>query len=263
MTSALARENRWEAAMHIELQRFMATHYRMFNPLWKIYFPLRTGVIHQPLPASVSTNAFSDIYNSNYWGSQESVSGQGSTLKYTAPLRQALPRLLAQYDVKSILDAPCGDFNWMRHVELADVDYTGGDVVPELVSKLQTEFGTNARHFIPCDILNGPIPKVDLWICRDVLFHFRHREIIKVLKLAASSEIKYLLTTTYSYFDENVDLDRTGGFRVINLQQPPFSLPKPLTRIDDFVVPAIPRYLALWSREQIVKALANAPSHLN
>ena len=66
-----------------------------------------------------------------------------------------------------------------------------------------------------------------------------------------------------SYFDENVDLDRSGGFRVINLQQPPFSLPKPLTRIDDFVVPAIPRYLALWSREQIVKAVANATSHLN
>lgn len=74
------------------------------------------------------------------------------------------------------------------------------------------------------------------------------------------SDIKYLLTTTYSYFDENVDLDRTGGFRVINLQRPPFCLPKPLIRIDDFVVPAIPRYLALWSREQIAKALAEVTS---
>lgn len=238
----------------------MATHYRMFNPLWKIYFPLRTGVVHQPLRASVSTDTFSDIYNTNYWGSQESVSGQGSTLRYTAPLRRALPPLLAQFGVKSILDAPCGDFNWMRHVELDGVHYTGGDVVPELVSKLQAEFGTNARSFIRCDIIDGPIPKADLWICRDVLFHFRYREIIKVLKLAANSDIKYLLTTTYSYFDENVDLDRTGGFRVINLQRPPFCLPKPLTRIDDFVVPAIPRYLALWSREQIAKALAEVTS---
>lgn len=238
----------------------MATHYRMFNPLWKIYFPLRTGVVHQPLRASVSTDTFSDIYNTNYWGSQESVSGQGSTLKYTAPLRRALPQLLAQFGVKSMLDAPCGDFNWMKHVELDGVHYTGGDVVPELVSKLQAEFGTNARSFMRSDIINGPIPKADLWICRDVLFHFRHREIIKVLKLAANSDIKYLLTTTYSYFEENVDLDRTGGFRVINLQRAPFCLPKPLTRIDDFVVPAIPRYLALWSREQIAKAMADVTS---
>lgn len=221
---------------------------------------MRTGVVHQPLRASVSTDTFSDIYNTNYWGSQESVSGQGSTLNYTAPLRRALPQLLAQFGVKSILDAPCGDFNWMKHVELDGVHYTGGDVVPELVSKLQAEFGTNARSFIRCDIINGPIPKADLWICRDVLFHFRYREIIKVLKLAANSDIKYLLTTTYSYFDENVDLDRTGGFRVINLQRPPFCLPKPLIRIDDFVVPAIPRYLALWSREQIAKATAEVTS---
>jgi len=57
---------------------------------------------------------FTEIYKSNYWGSKESVSGIGSTLIYTENLRSKLPDLFQLYSIKSIFDAPCGDFNWMK-----------------------------------------------------------------------------------------------------------------------------------------------------
>jgi hypothetical protein len=33
-----------------------------------------------------------------------------------------------------MLDAPCGDFNWMKEVDLSAVHYTGGDIVEPLVN---------------------------------------------------------------------------------------------------------------------------------
>src|SRR4051812_27850000 len=62
---------------------------------------------------------FSDIYRNNSWGDAESVSGRGSTLARTEVIRRSLPGLLESVGARSLLDAPCGDFNWMRHVELA------------------------------------------------------------------------------------------------------------------------------------------------
>lgn len=73
---------------------------------------------------------FSRYWSSNHWRNAESRSGDGSTLAYTARLREQLPLLISRYRVRSMLDLPCGDFNWFRHVELpASVDYIGADIV--------------------------------------------------------------------------------------------------------------------------------------
>ena len=45
----------------------------------------------------------------------------------------------------SLLDAPCGDFNWMRHVPLGGVSYTGADVVPELIARNRRDYGRDGR----------------------------------------------------------------------------------------------------------------------
>src|SRR4051812_19402296 len=65
---------------------------------------------------------FSGIYRNNSWGDPESVSGRGSTLARTEVMRKTLPILLANVRAKSLLDAPCGDFNWMQHVDLGGVE---------------------------------------------------------------------------------------------------------------------------------------------
>src|SRR5271157_5357504 len=48
----------------------------------------------------------------------ESVSGPGSTLEATKFLQRALPELIHEYGIKTMLDIPCGDGNWISQVDL-------------------------------------------------------------------------------------------------------------------------------------------------
>src|SRR5579885_1138281 len=62
---------------------------------------------------------FSEIYRSNQWGASESVSGLGSELSATERVREELPKIVREFGVRSMLDIPCGDFHWMRQVDLS------------------------------------------------------------------------------------------------------------------------------------------------
>ena len=62
-------------------------------------------------------SVFTQIYTNNGWRNQESVSGDGSTLRETRVVRQVLPAIIARYDVQVLLDIPCGDCNWIRAID--------------------------------------------------------------------------------------------------------------------------------------------------
>src|SRR5688572_773801 len=83
---------------------------------------------------------FNRIYHGNEWGSKESVSGPGSTLKTTEDLRKELPGFLKSLGIKSMLDAPCGDCNWISKIDLSNIDYTGVDIVPELIESNKKKY---------------------------------------------------------------------------------------------------------------------------
>ena len=73
---------------------------------------------------------FTKIYEINYWEGSESRSGPGSTVDGTTNLRRYLPTLFDEFSIRTVLDAPCGDFNWMKIVtEDCDIHYIGGDIV--------------------------------------------------------------------------------------------------------------------------------------
>ena len=79
---------------------------------------------------------FTRIYEQNRWNDGESRSGIGSTVDGTAKLREELPRLVQSLGATSLLDAPCGDFNWMREVEWpAGFEYIGADIVTALIEQ--------------------------------------------------------------------------------------------------------------------------------
>jgi hypothetical protein len=243
------------------VKRILQASPALFNPLWSLTYPyvIRRDEKYFGCEYSERGAAFRQIFDENRWGSSESRSGRGSTLAYTKPMRRALEQCLGRLRVRVFLDAPCGDFNWMRHVRFPPpMTYIGGDIVEPLIDQLQHLYGGPMRAFYRLDIVEGPLPKADLWLCRDVLFHLPNQDITTVLDRFAQSEIPYLLTTTYTFPKRNEDI-RPGGFRFVNLQLPPFNLPRPLSRIADFVVPEPPRYLGLWSKAQVVAALSSCP----
>lgn len=203
---------------------------------------------------------FTKIYRNNYWLNSESVSGSGSTVKYTRNLREHIPEIVADFGIKSIFDGPCGDFNWMRYL-LPDlpVEYIGGDIVSEIVGNNNRKFGAMGAKFIQIDITANPLPQVDLMICRDCLFHLPFEMIAAFKANFLRSGIKFLLTTNHlnepRHF-ENRDI-QTGDFRLIDLFASPFDFPPaPLRRIPDWMPPEPEREMCLWSREQLASSIS-------
>lgn len=191
--------------------------------LYKVYTEYKLGHrLH-----SKNTNAekvFSDIYKNNDWNNEESLSGQGSELKHTKRIKDELPNFLSRYEVKSILDAPCGDFNWMRHVQFGNVKYTGGDIVQELIDINNKLYRTPLISFEKINIIEDKLPKVDLIFIRDCLVHFDNKSIFLFFKNLINSEIKYLLTTNFPLTHHNYDITM-GNWRPINLKRKPYNLP--------------------------------------
>ena len=204
-------------------------------------------------------NRFTEIYKLNYWGSDESASGGGSTLSYTERLRKDLPTLFARFSVKSVFDAPCGDFNWMRHV-LAQypVDYVGGDIVLPLIASLNQTYANGRTRFIHIDLTRATFPAADLMICRDCLFHLSYEDTRAVLRNFCASDIAYLLTSTHKNTNSSNRDIQTGDFRFIDLFSAPYNFPAdPLFRIPDWKEPGPEREMCLWSRAQIAAVLGN------
>ena len=199
---------------------------------------------------------FSNIYNSNYWGDLESVSGPGSTLKYTEEIRKSLSHIINNLSINSMFDAPCGDFNWMqRVVEENKINYVGGDIVPEIISNNQKKY--QRQTFKEFDIVEDAFPTADLWICRDCFFHLPESYVIKSLKNFVKSDIKYLFTTTHINDNEFVNTDiKVGGFRKIDLFLPPYNFPKDvLYRVDDYILGFPKREMILLTKEQVSNIL--------
>lgn len=200
-------------------------------------------------------NKFDEIYNSNYWSSEESVSGNGSELSYANNYIDNLADFLKKNEVKSIFDAPCGDFNWVQKVlEQRDIKYTGGDIVEKLIKKNQELYPN--FYFCVFDITKDEFPNCDIWHCRDCLFHLSYNDIHKALNNFLSSNIELALITTHrSLALKNRDID-TGYFRYTDFEKPPFNFPKPNTYLKDFSYGRnFPRYVGCWDRSQIKTAL--------
>ena len=90
------------------------------------------------LRAPLIKDRFSEIYKQNLWNSKESASGEGSEIEYTQPLRQWLTKIVPKYEIKVFVDAPCGDFNWMKEVlPSLSVNYIGLDIVSSVIKKIK------------------------------------------------------------------------------------------------------------------------------
>lgn len=220
--------------------------------------PVCVSVIKQNLESRYNwkpiASVFSDIYYNRGFGSQGSFSGSGSDLSQTSVIRQEIPILLKGIYAKSLLDAPCGDFHWMKETKL-DIDrYIGGDIVPDLIAQNQQKYSCETREFITLDIAKDNLPQVDIILCRDCLVHFSFKDITSTIKNFKKSKSKYLLTTTFTGLSRNSNIF-TGQWRPINLQLPPFNFPEPIKLINEKCTEAGGKYsdksLGLWKFDDV------------
>lgn len=174
---------------------------------------------------------FTDIYLQNKWKDDESYSGPGSSLSATKIIREKLPELLKQYNITSMLDIPCGDFNWMKEVNLS-ISYIGADIVGKIIDKNKEKYSRPDRRFVQIDVLKEELPMVDLILCRDLFIHLSNNDILKSLENIKKSKSKYLLVNSYRGLRENRDI-ATGRGHPINLSISPFYFPSHLYELDE------------------------------
>lgn len=177
-------------------------------------------------------SAFTRAYVLNLWEDPESRSGPGSTLARTAALREQIPPLFAELGVRSVLDVGCGDFNWFRTLDLGPIDYTGVDVVTELVEENRRRYGGPGRRFLSLEISSKVPPRVDLAFCRDCWVHLPNAQVQAAIRNLRACGAGYLLATTFPGRTENPDIP-LGDWRPIDLAAPPFSLGAPLRLLSE------------------------------
>ena len=171
---------------------------------------------------------FNKIYSTNYWLDGESKSGKGSSLRSTENVRIHLPKIIERFKIERLLDAPCGDFNWMSQVlKNVDIDYIGSDIVEDLIVSNRKNEKNNIK-FVKLDIRIDKLPMSDLMICRDCLFHFSYEDIFKFLDNFLISDIKYILLTSHLNTENKFENRNivTGDFRKIDLFSKPFNFEK-------------------------------------
>ncbi len=211
---------------------FRRVYLRCRSELGSVYWAVRKQYVEFRLKSKSAEDAFTWIYQRNKWGGTDSVSGQGSDAEQTRHVVSGLSGLIREKQIRSVLDIPCGDFHWMKNVELAGADYIGADIVRDIVEQNEKIYAREGLRFEHLDLMNDALPTVDLVFSRDCLVHFSYEDIFKALHNICAGDSKYLLTSTFVERAENTDIV-TGQWRPLNLEVPPFSLPAPVALIDE------------------------------
>jgi len=92
--------------------------------------------------------------------------------------------LLRALGIRSLLDFPCGDLNWMSKINLSDVQYTGSDVVPEIIKGLNEAYASHLRNFLEINVVEEVPDTYDAIVCQYLFVHLGNQEIFSEVGLA-------------------------------------------------------------------------------
>jgi hypothetical protein len=197
---------------------------------------------------------FRDIYQRNHWGGSISPSGAGASPNQTNELRKALPALLNRLRVDTLLDLPCGDYSWMRLIDLPVASYIGAALLTEVVQPLQMAYTDSRHRFLVLDLIREPLPQADLLFCRDCLVHLSFADIRRALGNVLRSGIPFLMTTTFPECEVNEDIV-TGDWRPLSFQRSPFHFPLPGELLNEGCTEAgglfIDKSLGVWETAEL------------
>ena len=180
-------------------------------------------------------NKFSYIYKNSYWQNKinGSKSGSGSNDSSTKNITYALNKFIYEKKIKSILDIPCGDWNWMKKINLDNISYLGCDIVDEAISENNRNFSSNNIKFETKNIISDKLPDAELIIVRDLLVHLEDKDILNVINNIKRSRFNFLAITSYDHTLQNSKGTVDDNWRPLNLTIEPFNLREPDLKLDD------------------------------
>ena len=160
----------------------------------------------------------------------------------------------------------------MKMVDLGQISYIGGDIVPEIIESNTKLYSNEIRRFVVIDLVEDDLPDVDIIFCRDCFIHFTNDLIVRSLRNLARSTARFVMLThdvslvRYAGLGwNNLDLCRATDagvnfeFRPINLTLPPINLPPPVFTINEGQWDN-GKVLGMWTTDQIRSALEGVPA---
>ena len=180
---------------------------------------------------------FNSIYKSNHWNKSkkfnsqnQSFSGPGSipNSNQTNNLIFELREFFKNNNIKKVLDAPCGDCAWIKELFNKNIEYTGIDIVEDLINDNLNKFKDYKNIKFYCKDLteSNEFNNFDFVLLRDFFIHLPLETIKKILKDLNESNCKYFAFNNY----ESVELNKQisiGQHRKINILNKPFFFKKP------------------------------------
>lgn len=171
-------------------------------------------------------NAFNEIYKKKVRLEDDSLSGQGSELKNTTLARECISTVLKEYNIKTFLDASCGDCTWIKLLFDEIADYTGLDVSSFIIDENKKTLCFPNVRFINDDsysFLSSSNTKYNLILIRHTLEHLPTEYNLKLLTLL-KEKCDYALITSALHDVENTNKTNSfGGYAPINLLKEPYS----------------------------------------
>jgi SAM-dependent methyltransferase len=171
------------------------------------------------------TNTFNRIYAEGTWGRDvagKGTSGTGSTLEITREYRAYLEDFIKTHNVKSVVDAGCGDWTFSSAIDWGGASYLGVDIASDVIAAVRARHEKPNIKFQVGDITDD-LPAADLLISKDVLQHLSN-ELVQnfVRNNLRTGKYKWAILTN-DRGRANADV-ASGGWRAIDLSAPPFDV---------------------------------------
>lgn len=175
---------------------------------------------------------FGRIYHENLWGGNkgEFYSGPGSDDFVGVEYAKVVKDYIRKNNIRKVVDIGCGDFRVAKQFITDDIDYTGIDVVPDLIANNQKLYGAHNIHFRNVDVTREDIPDADLCCIRQVLQHLSNDHIRTILDKCR--KFQHLIVSEHILLREgmvpNLDMPADWNTRIemnscVMLDQPPYN----------------------------------------
>lgn len=172
--------------------------------------------------------AFQTIFNDKSWGTNldnRPSSGPASWIRMAQPFSDWLfGEFLVQNNIQRIVDIGCGDWQYMREMDLSEYSYIGVDCVKDIVTYNNRKFGKQNVEFIHNDGSNADnLPTGDVYVVKDVMQHWTNIYVVNFLKkVIAQKKCRFIVVVNdYQQETETQDVKHLGDTRPLNSQLNP------------------------------------------
>jgi hypothetical protein len=196
---------------------------------------------HQTTAEPDLQTLFTRVYQDNIWGDSETRSGPGSRKDSGSVVAsiEALTMAYDQFNVRTMSDIPCGDFNWIERFldSRPELQYAGYDIVEQIIRKNRDRIRN--RSFSVLNIVDETPPRTDLIFCKDLLNHLKYADVRNAIsRMKASGSVFLLATNNFGYGNEDLPAGLHGGeSRLLDIVAAPLNFAPPIWNT---------HYLGLW-----------------